>query len=338
MSNCSGGESDCPAAVELASLRRILLVPEDPDLPPHDLAPPSRTRLSTTFLPPELLTRIASFTDAPSLLQLCHAIRSLKHVSFALWSLAQKLDRKTSFAQLWPHFLFPGAPPLERFSACLRTSNVVAFRNYFAVLAQLDGQVSICPQTALCLYELRPLVPKNLLLNVTFCYEERDFDHDDSIDTPDLLLENLAALQFRIGELTLPQFIPDEILPECAQLLKKIPMHTLCFNRIAPTLLIAQIPKIPNLVCLELNRIKKEPTWTFLSKCHNLLTLRIYHTNFSPKSVKLLVDALPGSKLTVVSFPLQLRVDIKSETLNEIGWKLETLNWRGMKWLKKSEK
>ncbi|KAJ3028369.1 UNVERIFIED_CONTAM: hypothetical protein HDU68_001835 [Siphonaria sp. JEL0065] len=66
-------------------------------------APPSQSRLQS--LPQELLDQIASYMDSKSILPLCHAVPSLKHISKAIFDVGATFIMPIDW--LWPEFQLP---------------------------------------------------------------------------------------------------------------------------------------------------------------------------------------------------------------------------------------
>ncbi|KAI9348669.1 hypothetical protein BDR26DRAFT_853688 [Obelidium mucronatum] len=73
---------------EINIYRKLLRLPPQSTLTSHNRTTPSGKRLSLQTMPTEILDRIASFVGSESIMQLCHSLPELKHISRTIHDVA----------------------------------------------------------------------------------------------------------------------------------------------------------------------------------------------------------------------------------------------------------
>ncbi|ORY53413.1 hypothetical protein BCR33DRAFT_760870 [Rhizoclosmatium globosum] len=310
-------------------------------------ATPRTSTLSIQSLPPEILDRIVSYTDASSIIPLCHCLPQYLPLSKAIYDVGTAFPGFYSGPTLlWPILEFPSGsiekaehPPTDENDVFNYDDDFIPMEipvrhvlKLFLLTRQLDrygGGASIIPFSVEHLESVAPLLPKLVIVNEV--PEEISYDYD--VDTFAHWLKKWLSLKIKsfIGMLNIPADLSEDILEPDTELvakcLVKIPIGGLTFPGMIPLDIEKSLPEMIHLRELHVGDLDGFNS-AFLKDCVRLrvLAFTVSEDGVDIQAVEDLLPVLPHcesiDEVRFQSFALsQVDLDMLNAKCQElIGW------------------
>ncbi|KAJ3070529.1 hypothetical protein HDU98_006479 [Podochytrium sp. JEL0797] len=303
---------------------------------------------SLTSLPPEILDRIVSFIDSDSIMQFCHSMPQLSHISKAIFEVGSAFPGFYSGPTLlWPDLEFP-VGSLEKAERELDSededADIFDYDDEYApteipvrhilkiytlskILSRYNGSAVIVPSSVEYLDNLAPLLPKNIFIGENpeeLPYNENFSDY----------LTKLVEIKTCIRMLHVPRvfqgYDDHEEMVLVAELLKSLPdLRGLAFSTEVPDEIVDVLPELEKLGELHVGQMDRFPA-EILPRCERLTHLCFMGVEKVEESVlDALLDVLPECEflreVKFQSFALMTEdleaLVLRKERLMTIGWR-----------------